>query len=77
MCRKCKGLFHGEMSKCSKVNDLKKWARNVSGNLVRNCPNCKVLIEKDEGCPKMTCGSCHYGFCWICGLSGDSLFHWF
>jgi len=63
------------MSRCKIDNDLKVWARGVSANKVRNCPNCKVLIEKGMGCPRIDCASCNYGFCWICGLSGDSFFH--
>lgn len=30
------------------------------------CPNCKVLIYKEEGCNHMIC-PCGCEFCWVCG----------
>ena len=33
---------------------------------VRKCPGCKVRIEKNGGCPHMSCYRCHYNFCWCC-----------
>lgn len=35
------------------------------------CPHCKVLVEKDGGCNKMTC-RCGKQFCWVCknGITG-------
>ena len=40
-----------------------EWAR---GKDVQQCPECRVRIEKASGCNHMTCGSCHYQFCWLC-----------
>ena len=75
MCKLCKQSYHGESKKCSKANDLKLWARGNSRHRIRNCPRCKVLIEKGEGCPHMICNSCNYKFCWICSLNFKSKIH--
>jgi len=40
----------------------KKWfAENT-----KECPQCNVRIEKNEGCNHMTCRQCTYQFCWVC-----------
>lgn len=45
-----------------------KWMRT------KRCPHCNVYIEKNGGCPHMTCASCKKGFCWFC-LSTDASMH--
>lgn len=30
------------------------------------CPKCQVPIEKNGGCPHMTCERCKFEFCWFC-----------
>jgi hypothetical protein len=34
--------------------------------ITKPCPNCKVRIEKSEGCSHMTCTRCKHEFYWCC-----------
>lgn len=36
------------------------------GSFCKNCPGCQVPIEKNAGCPHMTCWTCGHQFCWKC-----------
>uniref|UniRef100_G3MS40 RBR-type E3 ubiquitin transferase n=1 Tax=Amblyomma maculatum TaxID=34609 RepID=G3MS40_AMBMU len=38
----------------------------------RKCPHCHLVIEKLDGCNKMTCRRCGKHFCWICMVAIDS-----
>jgi len=58
MCRLCKKDFHGENNKCSKNKDIQDWAKGKTRHLIRNCPKCKVLIEKGDGCSEVICSCC-------------------
>ncbi|KAI9065642.1 hypothetical protein FKP32DRAFT_1623772 [Trametes sanguinea] len=37
-----------------------------TGRDVKDCPNCKVPIERSAGCNHMTCASCKTHICWAC-----------
>ncbi|OZJ03323.1 hypothetical protein BZG36_04231 [Bifiguratus adelaidae] len=32
----------------------------------KSCPNCSVLINREEGCNKVDCLQCGFKFCWMC-----------
>jgi hypothetical protein len=33
---------------------------------VKECPQCRTAIEKNNGCNHMTCVACKHEFCWTC-----------
>jgi hypothetical protein len=33
----------------------------------KQCPNCNVYIERNQGCDHMTCRNCKCNFCYVCG----------
>lgn len=44
--------------------------------IIKRCPNpnCRVPIERDEGCAQMMCKRCKHVFCWYCLTSLDDDF---
>jgi hypothetical protein len=70
MCFKCGQLWHSGKCDANVDSDFYGWAAS-NGN-VGNCPKCKARIEKISGCNHMTCGSCNYGWCWLCGKKYSS-----
>ncbi|KAK1806693.1 hypothetical protein P4O66_005197, partial [Electrophorus voltai] len=40
---------------------------------IKQCPKCRVYIERNQGCAQMLCKSCKHTFCWYClqNLDGD------
>ncbi|KAK9844924.1 hypothetical protein WJX74_008697 [Apatococcus lobatus] len=41
----------------------------------KQCPTCKMAIQKAAGCSHMICGSCGTHFCWRCNKSIDGYEH--
>lgn len=70
-CGSCLQIWHAPIQ----CQLLKKWVNRSKDDLesvswimenARPCPNCKVNIEKNQGCNHMTCKKCKHEFCWIC-----------
>jgi hypothetical protein len=69
-CTACGVVTHDGMS-CEEYQDLssegikafQKWKEEHD---VRDCPNCKVGIEKISGCNHMECKQCGSHICWFC-----------
>ncbi|GAA5796841.1 hypothetical protein HPULCUR_002219 [Helicostylum pulchrum] len=40
----------------------------------RQCPNCSIMINRDEGCNKVDCSYCGFCFCWACRSSWSERF---
>jgi len=65
-CKKCRGDAHGN-SDCDNLvrKELLEKLRK-EGKDIRECPGCKYIIERSEGCNKMECVLCRTIFCWLC-----------
>ncbi|CAG8718629.1 9508_t:CDS:2, partial [Acaulospora morrowiae] len=53
---------------CHVHNDTLDALENIKWKLAnsKSCPNCSILINRDDGCNKVDCLHCGYRFCWIC-----------
>ncbi len=69
-CFNCLKNWHGN-EECEKKEeeDFKIWKQ---GKIIKQCPNCKMWTEKNEGCNHMTCAECKYQWCWLCNGKYDS-----
>ncbi|XP_072038265.1 uncharacterized protein [Amphiura filiformis] len=48
------------------VPRMKNRAPPIVSVEVKRCPKCKYPIEKNGGCPHMSCRMCGSSFCWMC-----------
>ncbi|EDO16610.1 hypothetical protein Kpol_520p33 [Vanderwaltozyma polyspora DSM 70294] len=37
------------------------------GSDLQRCPNCRLVVQRSEGCNKMKCSVCNHMFCYLCG----------
>jgi len=76
MCFSCRQPWHGKKT-CEKAFDKEvvEWSKEAKVE-VKDCPSCKVKVDKKDGCNHMTCLYCSYEWCWICG-TGYTRFHFF
>lgn len=60
---------------CSGADTLMMvWGPDVQKS-TKQCPTCKMAIQKAAGCSHMICGSCGTHFCWRCNKSIDGYEH--
>ena len=57
---------------CSQVKDWRKKCAEDKAScawlvqFTKECPKCKITINKDGGCNHMHCRQCDHHFCWVC-----------
>ena len=51
--------------KCQQTDEQNflKWKEK---KFIKQCPNCHMFTEKNEGCNHMKCAECKYEWCWLC-----------
>jgi hypothetical protein len=67
-CHKCLGDYHGEIE-CASIDS--ESMKLMTDNKFRQCPRCRNMIEKSEGCSHISC-TCGSHFCYDCGKEFDS-----
>ncbi len=64
LCSLC-GLTHKETSYLSTCPQMMMSVNNSKS--IKPCPNCGIVIQKNDGCLHMFCNKCKHHFCWQCG----------
>ncbi|KAG7564573.1 IBR domain [Arabidopsis suecica] len=80
-CINCKAPWHSDLS-CddykrlgpNPTNDDIKFKALANRNMWRQCGKCKNMIERSEGCIKVTC-RCGHKFCYQCGAKAGGCYH--
>ena len=52
---------------CSQDEDTQRLLTLALEKKWKQCPGCRNMIEKTEGCLHMTCSRCRGEFCYHCG----------
>ena len=67
-CYKCRSLDFHRKYKCQNEDKklLEELYNNYDSKKFKQCPRCKILIEKNSGCNEIKCINCGYKFCWLC-----------
>jgi hypothetical protein len=70
ICTTCNVISHEGMNceewKEMDIEDNRALRQYKEEHDVRDCPNCKMGIEKTEGCNHMECTRCRAHICWFC-----------
>jgi len=68
-CSSCRLQAHSSLT-CEEA--ITKWSFEEKENDIwktknaKKCPQCKVSIQRNQGCSHMICRQCKYHFCWVC-----------
>ena len=65
-CYYCSQDWHKGKCEDNTEFSFKLWAY---ANNLKICPRCKNHVQKNGGCPHMTCPRCQFQWCWKCGKS--------
>merc|ERR1712146_571565 len=57
--------FYGRSLDTDEDREFLRIAESLGG---RQCPKCKVVVERTRGCNHITC-RCKYEFCYVCGVA--------
>jgi hypothetical protein len=71
ICTDCNSKDHSGLTckECEEAGDdldgalLEKYKKEKD---IRSCPKCKIPIEKNMGCNRMSCHNCKATICWFC-----------
>ncbi|EGV95569.1 E3 ubiquitin-protein ligase RNF144B [Cricetulus griseus] len=67
-CSCCKDAWHGEAA-CREQSIVPEHGAlfGTEANApIKQCPVCRIYIERNEGCAQMMCKNCKHTFCWYC-----------
>ena len=62
-CYDCGDMYHGDFDCAMPIDEMSSL---LISQTTQPCPNCRVAIEKNEGCDHMTCKHCNQNWCWVC-----------
>ncbi|KAH7311454.1 hypothetical protein B0I35DRAFT_481417 [Stachybotrys elegans] len=62
LCGRCCSSHPGQP--CERYNYIPKQTMKKLG--IHSCPNCKVPIQKYDGCNRVLCSRCGINICWVC-----------
>ncbi len=64
-CVKCKKSYEHGKEECKEL-DLEMINEHKKDDHYKQCPECNVILERDEKENRMICINCQYDFCWLC-----------
>ncbi|KAK7033649.1 hypothetical protein VNI00_012649 [Paramarasmius palmivorus] len=66
ICPECHVEYHDGFGCPEKDGGDRLFREWMDKHGVKNCPGCKVPIERNEGCNHVTCTRCRTHICWVC-----------